>query len=86
MNHRLATAVVLLTVSLTSACNHWVPRFGTGGRYEEGREQFLRGRAGDLDTAIVAFDVLKVGNVGVGGSTGAVVDKRVSISLVSRRQ
>jgi tetratricopeptide (TPR) repeat protein len=58
MNHRLAGAALLFIVSLTSACNHWVPRFGTGGRYEEGRDQFLRGRAGDLDTAIVAFEAV----------------------------
>ena len=56
MNHRLAAAALLLTVSLTSACNHWVPRFGIGGRYEEGRDQFLRGRGGNLDTAIAAFE------------------------------
>jgi len=56
MNHRLATAAILLIVGFTSACSHWVPRFGIGGRYEEGREQFLRGRAGDLDTAIVALE------------------------------
>lgn len=56
MNHRLATAAILLIVCFASACNHWVPRFGSGGRYEEGREQFLRGRAGDLDTAIVALE------------------------------
>lgn len=56
MNYRLAVAAILLIVGFTSACNHWVPRFGIGGRYEEGREQFLRGRAGDLDTAIVALE------------------------------
>ena len=56
MNHRLAVAVIFLIVCFTSACNHWVPRFGIGGRYEEGREQFLRGRGGDLDTAIVALE------------------------------
>ena len=27
-----------------------------GGRYEEGRDQFLRGRAGDMDTAITALE------------------------------
>lgn len=58
MNHRLAVAAILLIVGFTSACNHWVPRFGIGGRYEEGREQFLRGRAGDLDTAIAAFEAV----------------------------
>jgi tetratricopeptide (TPR) repeat protein len=46
----------LLLLSLSLACNHYVPRFGVGGRYEEGREQFLRGRSGDMDTAVVALE------------------------------
>jgi tetratricopeptide (TPR) repeat protein len=27
-----------------------------GGRYEEGREQFLRGRGGDMDTAVASLE------------------------------
>ena len=50
----LISPVFLLSLSL--ACNHYVPRFGVGGRYEEGREQFLRGRSGDMDTAVVALE------------------------------
>jgi tetratricopeptide (TPR) repeat protein len=45
-----------LLVASTLACNHPVPRWGIGGHYEEGREQFLRGRSGDMDTAIVALE------------------------------
>ena len=37
-------------------CNHPIPYFGMGGRYEEGKEQFLRGRAGDMDVAITALE------------------------------
>ena len=37
-------------------CSHAIPRFGVGGRYEEGKEQFLRGRGGDMDRAIVALE------------------------------
>jgi len=33
-----------------------IPRFGVGGRYEEGREQFLRGRGGDMDMAVAALE------------------------------
>jgi len=51
----LLTSAMLL-ISLSIACNHYVPRFGIGGRYEEGREQFLRGRGGDMDAAIVALE------------------------------
>jgi len=47
-------AIALLSFSL--ACNHYIPRFGVGGRYEEGREQFLRGRGGDMDTAVTALE------------------------------
>jgi tetratricopeptide (TPR) repeat protein len=36
----------------------WVPRLGTGGRYLEGRDQFLRGRGGNMDTAIEALQVV----------------------------
>ena len=46
----LGTFIGLIGVSL--ACNLNAPRFGVGGRYEEGREQFLRGRGGDMDIAI----------------------------------
>ena len=35
-----------------------VPRFGTGGRYLEGRDQFLRGRGGNMDTAIEALQAV----------------------------
>jgi tetratricopeptide (TPR) repeat protein len=39
-----------------SSCTHAIPYFGVGGRYEEGKEQFLRGRAGDMDVAIAALE------------------------------
>jgi tetratricopeptide (TPR) repeat protein len=53
------TTVLLLAVVFglaLNACTHSVPRFGVGGRYEEGKEQFLRGRAGDMDTAVAALE------------------------------
>jgi len=45
-------------VSFTTACTHYIPRLGIGGKYEEGREQFLRGRSGDMDIAIVALETV----------------------------
>lgn len=45
-----------MSLLLAIGCNHAIPRFGIGGRYEEGKEQFLRGRAGDMDTAVVALE------------------------------
>ena len=45
-----ASAILITALIGCSAQN--IPRFGVGGRYEEGRDQFLRGRGGDMDTAI----------------------------------
>ena len=42
-DHIVAMAVVAL-IGLSIGCNHAIPRFGVGGRYEEGMDQFLRGR------------------------------------------
>lgn len=39
-----------------SSCSNTLPRFGLGGRYEEGRDQFFRGRGGDMDRAVVALE------------------------------
>jgi tetratricopeptide (TPR) repeat protein len=39
-----------------SIFTHDIPRFGIGGHYNEGKEQFLRGRGGDMDKAIAALD------------------------------
>ena len=54
-NRRFVLCLISL-VFLSSACNHAIPRFGIGGRYEEGKEQFLRGRSGDMDLAISALE------------------------------
>jgi len=48
--------VIAFIVAALTGCNFNVPRFGTGGRYEEGRDQFLRGRGGDMDKAITALE------------------------------
>ena len=55
-SYRSGLGLVILLTSFSFACNHAIPRFGMGGRYEEGRDQFLRGRAGDMDTAITALE------------------------------
>lgn len=51
----LLPAIVLVQIALL-ACNHSIPRFGIGGKYEEGREQFFRGRSGDMDKAVAALE------------------------------
>jgi tetratricopeptide (TPR) repeat protein len=48
--------VIVVIAITTSACTHAIPRFGIGGQYEEGKEQFLRGRAGDMDRAMVVLE------------------------------
>lgn len=48
--------VLILAMIFSVGCNHYVPRFGVGGRYEEGREQFLRGRGGNMDTAVASLE------------------------------
>jgi tetratricopeptide (TPR) repeat protein len=58
---RLAAQLILfvgvLWMGILAACTpQQIPRFGVGGRYEEGREQFLRGRAGDMDTAVASLE------------------------------
>lgn len=53
-NSMMAGLALLIATSL--GCTHDIPRFGIGGRYEEGREQFLRGRGGNMDVAIRALE------------------------------
>jgi tetratricopeptide (TPR) repeat protein len=38
------------------SCTNTLPRFGVGGRYEEGKDQFFRGRGGDMDRAVVSLE------------------------------
>ena len=49
----LAAATII--ASLIGCTPDQIPRFGVGGRYEEGRDQFLRGRGGNMDVAIDAL-------------------------------
>jgi len=39
-----------------AGCTHAIPRFGLGGRYNEGREEVTRTRGGNVDKAIVALE------------------------------
>jgi tetratricopeptide (TPR) repeat protein len=55
LNRRFVVCFLAL-VFMSLACNHAIPYFGVGGHYEEGKEQFLRGRAGNMDVAITALE------------------------------
>lgn len=49
----------LSLAALVSACgigSHDIPRFGIGGRYQEGEDQILRGRTGNMDKAVAALE------------------------------
>ncbi len=38
------------------SCSNTLPRFGVGGQYEEGKDQFFRGRGGDMDRAVTSLE------------------------------
>ena len=40
------------------ACTHDIPRLGLGGQYEGGKEEFMRGSAGDMDKGIVHLETV----------------------------
>lgn len=53
---RIAVGMVISLIGVCIGCNHAIPRFGVGGRYEEGMDQFLRGRAGDMNVAVTSLE------------------------------
>ena len=48
--------IVVALIAICMGCNHAIPRFGVGGKYEEGMDQFLRGRAGNMDVAVTSLE------------------------------
>ncbi|HEX9147167.1 MAG TPA: tetratricopeptide repeat protein [Candidatus Binatia bacterium] len=54
----LLTAACSVLVSCSDLYTHSIPRLGTGGRYAEGREQFTRGRGGNMDKAVVDLEAV----------------------------
>jgi tetratricopeptide (TPR) repeat protein len=52
----MGSCFAVITFLAAASCSNTLPRFGVGGKYEEGKDQFLRGRGGDMDTAVVAFE------------------------------
>ena len=48
--------IVVALIAVCMGCNHAIPRFGVGGKYEEGMDQFLRGRAGNMDVAVTSLE------------------------------
>ena len=43
---------------IIAACTHTIPSLGQSGRYIEARDQFLRGRGGDMDRAASALETV----------------------------
>jgi len=58
----LAALLLALSAGLFSGCSDsvadHVPRFGIGGQYARGKEQFLRGRGGNMEMAIASLDAV----------------------------
>jgi tetratricopeptide (TPR) repeat protein len=52
----LFSIFTMLVLIALIGCTHAIPRFGIGGRYEEGRDQFFRGKGGDMDRAVAALE------------------------------
>ena len=48
--------IVVTLIAICMGCNHAIPRFGVGGKYEEGMDQFWRGRAGNMDVAVTSLE------------------------------
>jgi len=58
---KFCTLIMSLCLIILMGCgmgNHPIPRFGIGGKYNEGREQFTRGRGGDMDLAIASLETV----------------------------
>ena len=58
---KVGTAILSLSLIILTGCgmgNHPIPRFGIGGKYNEGHEQFTRGRGGDMDLAISSLEAV----------------------------
>ena len=53
---RIAAVAVIALIGVCIGCNHAIPRFGVGGRYEEGFDQFMRGRSGDMNVAVTSLE------------------------------
>lgn len=51
------SGLVSLSLLLVAGCTaKQIPYFGVGGRYEQGKDQFYRGRGGDMDVAVVSLE------------------------------
>ena len=58
--HRSLAGALLLALGLLAGCGeiftHSIPRFGIGGCYNEGKDQFLRGRGGNMYQAVASLE------------------------------
>lgn len=56
MPRKLCLLVLVMAVQIAGCTTHAIPRLGLAGRYLDGRDQFLRGRGGDMDRAVSALE------------------------------
>ncbi|MBI2359206.1 MAG: tetratricopeptide repeat protein [Deltaproteobacteria bacterium] len=50
--------LVVASLWLASSCAHTIPRFGIGGRYNEGKEEVTKTRGGNIDRAVSALEAV----------------------------
>jgi len=50
--------LVAICYLLIAGCTHAIPRFGTGGRYAEGKAEVTKSRGGNLDRAILSLEAV----------------------------
>ena len=50
--------ISLVFLVVLSACASSLPRWGAGGHYEAGKEEFLRGKGGNMDRAIAELETV----------------------------
>ncbi|MBI1910340.1 MAG: tetratricopeptide repeat protein [Deltaproteobacteria bacterium] len=54
----LRSLLLALGFLLLSSCTHAIPRFGTGGRYAEGRAEVTKSHGGNIDRAIESLEAV----------------------------
>jgi tetratricopeptide (TPR) repeat protein len=54
--HYILSFVAVIMFLGATSCSNTLPKFGVGGKYEEGKDQFYRGRGGDMDRAVESLE------------------------------
>ena len=55
---RIIEALLVIAILFASSCSHAIPRFGIVGVYQEGREDVMKPRGGNIDRAIADLEAV----------------------------